>query len=154
MIRLEPLLKSDLTAIVEIEQKSFRTPWSRESFREVLEGDSFQTIGAKSEGKLVGYSVFAEVADEIHVLNVAVHPNFRRGGVAVKLLEYVHQIARKHGRLHAYLEVRESNVGAQALYKKFGYTPVGRRKDYYPGEREAAIVMVAKLAPLKKSELT
>jgi ribosomal-protein-alanine N-acetyltransferase len=61
------------------------------------------------------------------------------------MLAYLHRAAVTRGRDYAYLEVRESNVSAQELYKKFGYRPIGRRKNYYPGDREDAILMYAVL---------
>jgi len=99
-------------------------------------------------GEIVGYIIYSEVVDELHVLNVAVSPTNRHQGIASAMLTYLHNLAIERGRTFAYLEVRESNVSAQKLYAKFGYKALTKRKEYYLDSREDAILMAA---PLKKN---
>lgn len=150
-VGFSPLREADLTRILEIERVCFPQPWSEDSFRDVVAGRSFASIAARTAaGELAGYIVFSEAADELHILNVAVDPAFRRHGIASKMLTHLHAYAAGRGRTHAYLEVRESNRPAQDLYAKFGYKLLTVRKQYYPDDREHAIVMVAELKPRKK----
>jgi [ribosomal protein S18]-alanine N-acetyltransferase len=150
-VGFSPLREFDLPRILEIERVCFTQPWSEDSFREVVAGRSFASLAARAaSGELMGYIVFSEAADELHILNVAVHPDYRRHGVASKMLAHLHNYAEERGREHAYLEVREKNRPAQDLYAKFGYKLLTIRKQYYPDDREHAIVMVAQLKPRKK----
>jgi ribosomal-protein-alanine N-acetyltransferase len=138
-----------LGRVCEIEKLCFRYPWSRQSFEEVLASPVFGTIAARDRwDRVVGYVIFSEVADELHVLNVAIHPSCRRLGLATTLLVSLHKMALRRGRAFAYLEVRESNKVAQQLYSKFGYKPLTKRKEYYADNREDAIMMTV---PLKKT---
>jgi len=113
-----------------------------------VQSRTFGTIAARDRGDtVIGYIIFSEVVDELHVLNVAVHPEYRRRGIATALLTSLHKMALERGRAFAYLEVRESNKAAQALYLKFGYKPLTKRKAYYSDNHEDAVIMTA---PLKK----
>lgn len=131
---------------MEIEKKCFSQPWSRESFEDILGSRAFSTLAARTdEDDLIGYVIFSEVVDELHILNIAVRPEVRRHGIASAMLTHIHFGALKRGRGFAYLEVRESNVSAQTLYTKFGYKPLTKRREYYADNREDAILMVADL---------
>ena len=133
--------------MVSIERACYPHPWSEESLRQVLEDpQTFSTLAARDgEGGLVGYIVFSEVADELHVLNVAIDPTHQRRGIATMMLMHLHQAAIRRGRVHAFLEVRESNLRAQKLYTRFGYRALGKRKDYYSEDHEDAVLMTADL---------
>ncbi len=148
---LSTLKPSDLRRVHEIEVVSYTYPWTLDSFREVLAvSSSFSNIAIRNQkGGVVAYIIYSEVADELHILNVAVDPVFRRYGLATIMLMRVHQAAVRSGRAQAFLEVRETNLSAQNLYAKFGYKPLGRRKDYYSDTHEDAIVMVAELKKTK-----
>jgi [ribosomal protein S18]-alanine N-acetyltransferase len=150
-VGFSPLREADLPRILEIERVCFSQPWSEDSFREVVAGRTFPSLAARTaSGELMGYIVFSEAADELHILNVAVHPSHRKHGVASAMLTYLHNYAAERGREFSYLEVRESNRPAQELYAKFGYKILTKRKMYYVDDRENAIVMVAELKPRKK----
>ena len=150
-IGYSPLRESDLPRILEIERVCFSQPWSEDSFREVVSGRTFPSLAARSaSGELMGYIVFSEAADELHVLNVAVHPDFRRNHIASSMLTHLHKYALDRGREFSFLEVRESNHPAQDLYAKFGYKLLTKRKQYYVDDRENALVMMAELKPRKK----
>jgi ribosomal-protein-alanine N-acetyltransferase len=150
-VGFSPLRENDLPRILEIERICFSQPWSEDSFREVVSGRTFPSLGARSaSGELMGYIVFSEAADELHILNVAVHPDFRRHHVASTMLTRLHSYAKERGRVFSFLEVRESNHAARDLYVKFGYKLVSKRKQYYVDDRENALVMMAELEPRKK----
>ncbi|MGH9582329.1 MAG: GNAT family N-acetyltransferase [Bryobacteraceae bacterium] len=133
--------RPDLPILLEIERQSFsHEHWTAESFL------AYDCIVAEVENTVAGFLVsrqtFASgqgVPAEREILNLAVAPAYRRMGIATVLLN--HELAR--GGLY-FLEVRESNRAALALYGKIGFVPAGRRPEYYRAPREAAIVMKMK----------
>ena len=137
----------DLPAVMELERASFRTPWSAELLKRELSHD-WSTIllleDPTPEGgrRLLGISIFWIVHDEVHVLNVATAPEYRRRGVARCLMESTLAEGRARKCTLATLEVRRSNEPAIGLYKSFGFRQVGVRPNYYADEGEDAIVMV------------
>lgn len=130
-IAIRKALPSDSPRLEGIERLSFADPTWR--------GDDFfryDCVVAEIEGQIAGFIVSRSVYQEREILNLAVAPEWRRRGVAKALLE--HQLAQ--GGTH-FLEVRESNLAAQALYRQFGFHEVGRRFGYYDLPAESAIVM-------------
>lgn len=134
---------SDLPRILEIEELSFSQPWSLNSFRRELTLPFSRLIvacadeaGSPADGFLCRWLV----ADELHILNIAVHPTQRHTGIATRLIEETIEEARaKHAQVIT-LEVRRANLAARSLYRKFGFQERRLRKNYYaPGED--AIVM-------------
>jgi len=132
----------DIEAVVELEKLSFSTPWSREAFySELLENPLACYLVAKYAGKVIGYIGMWIIQDEAHITNLAVHPQYRRQHVGKALLAMLINYAKLHGVTRMTLEVRESNVAAQALYRQFGFTSQGVRKGYYTDNNENAIIM-------------
>ncbi len=132
--------------MLNIETASFPAPWHRVSFEGELLEKTSRGLGLKQRqeretDRLIAYIFFRLVGDEMHVLNLAVDPAYRRRGVATFLLQHSVTLARKHGVRGVYLEVRSSNDSAIKLYRKMGFSEVGRRPQYYRETREDAIVM-------------
>lgn len=144
------MVMEDLDAVMEIQRQSFKNPWSTELFKRELTHD-WSTILLAEEPlpngtlKLVGFLIFWLVHDEVHILNVATLPEARKKGVARTLIQQALDKGRKSACTLATLEVRRSNEAAIALYKSFGFRPVGIRPNYYVDEGEDAIVMVLDL---------
>ncbi len=130
-----------LAAIIEIEDRSFTEPWSHKSMEEALQNDSILTLAAVEAGQVLGYAMLARLGIEGEIYNIAVHPDARRRGVGAKLLEATLAFSRADGQENVFLEVRDSNAAAQALYTGHGFVPVGRRKNYYTNPTEDAILM-------------
>ena len=150
MLRITELLASDIPAAAAIEQHSNLEPWTRESFlEELLRPHSFLQVARVREGfgeVVAGFICFWLVADEIQILNVAVHEAYRRRGIGrALLLDCLHSGAEKRAR-KAVLEVRASNLAAQSLYTSLGFQAVGRRPDYYGGIKEPAVLMELSIA--------
>jgi ribosomal-protein-alanine N-acetyltransferase len=138
---------SDLDAVLAIERASFVTPWSRGAFvYELKQNPVARCWIARQSGNVVGYLCLWEVGPEIHITNLAVHPGWRRQGVARTLLRTILEDARRRGLTLALLEVRPTNSEARGLYESFGFRLVGRRKGYYPDTGEDALVMEVALA--------
>ncbi|AAM23813.1 Acetyltransferases [Caldanaerobacter subterraneus subsp. tengcongensis MB4] len=139
---IRPMTEDDIDEVMEIEKLSFTTPWSREAFvGEVTKNSCARYIVAEVDKKVVGYAGFWVVLDEGHITNIAVHPEYRGKGIGSRLMEGLIDLAKKNGITSMTLEVRESNLVAQNLYKKFGFKVLGRREGYYQDNNEDAIVM-------------
>jgi len=144
---IQPLTPADLDAVVEIERLSFRTPWLRQAFEEemVRSWARIDVLRDTAAGRLVAFADYWLVADELHILNIATHPEARRQGHGARLLRHILQLARLASYQTVALEVRRSNVAAQALYRHFGFCQIGIRARYYEDNDEDAIVMTLRL---------
>jgi ribosomal-protein-alanine N-acetyltransferase len=144
---IDRMRPEDLDQIVAIERVSFSMPWSRGAFLYEMEQNRVARCWVMRQGARVnGYLCLWEIAEEIHITNIAVHPDARRRGIGRALLQQVIADAR-HRRLRlAVLEVRPSNDEARALYESFGFRVVGRRHGYYYDTGEDALVMEASFA--------
>lgn len=146
-IAIERMRAADLEEVLPIERASFSMPWSRGAFLYELEQNRVaRCYVVRENGRLIGYICLWEVADELHITNVAVHPGLRRRGVGRALLSAVLDDARQRKLRLVVLEVRPSNVEALGLYESFGFRVVGRRRGYYYDTGEDALVMEASLA--------
>jgi ribosomal-protein-alanine N-acetyltransferase len=141
-ITIAPMELWDIDGVMEIEYASFAIPWSREAFEEELINNKHAVyIVAKQGNKVIGYGGMWKVLEEGHITNIAVHPDFRRMRVGYAIVEALTQIAKNKGIGSMTLEVRENNIAAQGLYRKFGFEVVGRRKKYYADNNEDALIM-------------
>lgn len=141
-IIIRDMKESDLDRIMEIEEKSFNPPWSREAFLlELTKNLLAKYIVAEVDGQVVGYGGIWLIIDEGHVTNIAVDEEYRGKGIGSKILEGLIQICRDRNMTAMTLEVRKSNVVAQSLYRKYGFKEYGIRKGYYQDNNEDAIIM-------------
>ncbi len=146
-ITLRPMRRVDLDAVPAIEQRAFPQPWSRSFFEKEIAAPQARCTVAVHDGAvaIVGYVVCWQVADELHVLNVAVHAAHRGLAIGRRLVEHVIADGRAAGARVAYLEVRAGNVSARRLYRRLGFRDLGVRRAYY-GPGQDAIVMELRLA--------
>ena len=132
----------DIPAVVALDHMSFSLPWPERSFRfELTENSASRCWVAESDGKIVGMIVAWLLVDEAHIATIAIHPDFRRRGIARKLLTHALHFMKGEGAQSSFLEVRESNSAAQEMYRKLGYEESGRRPRYYKDNEEDAILM-------------
>ena len=137
-----PMTADHLDQAAEIERICFSDPWSRQMLSEHLENECNRSLAAwDRDGVLLGYVGLLAVLDEGHITNLAVHPEYRRRGVASALLDALDRLAVERRMAFLTLEVRASNAAARALYAKHGYEVVGCRKNYYEHPREDAVIM-------------
>lgn len=126
----------------EIEKLCFSMPWTTDQLRSQLHDAQHECIAALDrDGNVLGYVGMMCVLDEGYISNVAVHPRARRQGLADKLISQLVDRARERSLAFVTLEVRAGNEPAVALYRKHGFLPVGRRKNYYSLPKEDAILM-------------
>jgi ribosomal-protein-alanine N-acetyltransferase len=146
LLSLAPMTLDDLDEVLAIERASFQTPWSKSAFRyELTQNRVARSLLVRIGMQIVGYLCLWEIGHEIHITNLAVHPSFRRRGVARALLGHVLGDARKRDVELAFLEVRPTNAEALGLYESFGFQVIGRRKGYYFDTGEDALVMETRL---------
>jgi ribosomal-protein-alanine N-acetyltransferase len=145
---IRQMTADDLQAVIRIDQLSFPTPWSRNTFQYELHEslNSCLLIGERAfpTREIVGFLGFWMLMDEAHISTFAVHPDCRRQGIGKRLLEEAFQQAADMGAEIITLEVRESNLTARRLYEKLGFQVVGRRARYYRDNQEDAVVMCLK----------
>lgn len=140
------LLAADLPQVMEIERRSFSTPWSLATFRGLLVGDDVDLLAAEQAtaeraGELVGYAVCWTVADQAELGNLAVVPEARGSGIGAALVREVQRRVAERQAVVCFLEVRPSNAAGRRLYERFGFVAVGRRPGYYRYPTEDAIIM-------------
>jgi ribosomal-protein-alanine N-acetyltransferase len=140
-ITIRPMNEGDLDAVLAIETVSFPSPWGRILFLgELNSGLSFPMVAVDVEARVVGYICPMLVIDEGHILNVAVHPDYRGRGIGRMLVERVLADCRSQDAEFVSLEVRPSNTVAIALYSDLGFTVTGRRKAYYENGEDALMM--------------
>jgi ribosomal-protein-alanine N-acetyltransferase len=139
---LRKMTFDDLKQVIAIDQVSFSLPWPERSFQfELTDNPASRYWVADLDGCVVGMVVAWLIVDEIHIATIATHPDFRKQGIGEKLLSFTLQSAKDEGAVTSFLEVRESNVAALMMYRKFGYVESGRREGYYKDNGEDAILM-------------
>lgn len=144
--RIRAAVDADLDAIVRIEQLSFGDPWSRKSFSDSLERSFVRTCVVEDAQGIAGYSVVWHTGEEAELANLAVDPARRGAGLGALLLDALLADAAREGAMVMFLEVRDSNAAARALYASRGFHLVGRRKQYYQNPVEDALVLRRDLA--------
>lgn len=140
-LRVRPLEDDDLAGVMEIERASFTTPWRQTTFESLLRRGDTDLLCATLGEELVGYAVCWTVLDQAELGNVAVAGTARGRGIGGALVDAVLRRVAERGARECFLEVRESNVDAQSVYRNRGFEVVGRRRAYYSQPREDALVM-------------
>jgi ribosomal-protein-alanine N-acetyltransferase len=162
MTTIEPMTLVDIPQVLAIDRLSFPLPWSEISYQKELtentnahffvavDGERTgwqQWLGRPPQRRVIGFMGYWHIVDEAHISTIAVHPRWRRRGAGEELLVVALKHALSLGAVMATLEVRDSNRAARALYRKYGFEEVGRRKHYYRDNGEDAILMTAQ--PIK-----
>ena len=136
---------ADLDGVQAVDRESFPSPWTRAMYEQELlnAGTAFIIVARMAGAPVAGYCSYRLVAGEIQINNVAVRPEHRRLGMGRALVEAAVAHGRREGARMAVLEVRRSNVGAQALYFRLGFRQIGQRPRYYEHPEEDALVFAA-----------
>ena len=133
----------DISGVSKIEERCFSDPWSPEAVREGLENSLDTWLVLKEKEGTLGYCVFRIIAGEGELLRIAVLPEFQGRGLSKKLMDQMVEYSRKKKAETMFLEVRESNEKARNLYRSYGFSEEGIRKDYYRNPVENAVIMKA-----------
>ena len=141
-VRFRDAVPADSAAIAELEILCFSCPWSREALeQELAQNPLARYCVAEADGRIVAYGGLWIVVDQGHIINVAVHPAYRRQGVGKALIAEMLRRTGPEGVTAYTLEVRRSNEAALALYDSFGFRPAGIRKNYYENPVEDALIL-------------
>ena len=136
-----PMNESHVKQVAELEKICFSDPWSENSVASELNNPLSVWLVAEENGIVCGYVGSQTVLDETDMMNIAVHPDFRRKGIAAALIAELVRLLKERGSRILRLEVRESNLPAIALYKAMGFTQLGLRKNYYRNPKENALIL-------------
>ena len=146
--RLAPMMTAHLDAVMAIERETYLTPWTRGNFVDSLASGYPSHCLFDDRAALLGYCVAMQGAGEVHLLNLTVAPAAQGRGHARHMLDALVARGRQGGVARLWLEVREGNLRARSLYRRYGLVEVGRRKAYYPetpgsvpARREDAVLM-------------
>lgn len=138
---IETMNAAHVAQIAQLEKICFSDPWSEKSVASELNNPLALWLTAVEGERVTGYIGSQTVMDETDMMNVAVHPDFRRRGIAEALVnELVARLKSRESRSLT-LEVRASNLSAITLYEKLGFSQIGRRKNYYRNPREDALIL-------------
>lgn len=132
----------DVPEVHAIEVASYPFPWSAGIFRDCLRAGYLCSV-AELDGQCVGYALLSLAADEAHILNICIAPDYRCRGLGRRLMQFLFAQARQQGARTLFLEVRPSNLSAIRLYQSLGLQQVGVRRGYYQAThgREDALVL-------------
>jgi ribosomal-protein-alanine N-acetyltransferase len=138
---LRDMTAADLTTVVAIEDEAYSVPWSESTFRGLLRRRDAEMVVAVVGDVVIGYAAFWCVVDQGELGNVAVSSAWRGRGLGARLIDEVIRRAARRGIVEVFLEVRPTNMVARRLYERFGFTAVGRRRNYYQQPVEDALVL-------------
>lgn len=140
-LQVRRMRPEDLDEVVAIEQGCYAAPWTRNMFLQEMSNRVSRQLVFLLGHKVIGYVCFWEVMDESQVLNVAVHPDWRRRSHGKHILDVVELISRTDGLKKIVLDVGKRNIPARNLYSRCGFRVVGFRKNYYSEIQDDALVM-------------
>ena len=141
MIEYVPMNRDHVAQVAELEKRCFSDPWSENSIAYELTNPLSYWLVAQEAGAVLGYVGSQSVLDEADMMNVAVHPEHRRRGIARELVERLVEALKAKEVYCLTLEVRASNAPAKALYEALGFAQVGRRPNYYRNPKEDALIL-------------
>ncbi|HSK08371.1 MAG TPA: ribosomal protein S18-alanine N-acetyltransferase [Vicinamibacterales bacterium] len=141
--RVETLDERDLDEVLAIERASFSNPWTRDMFVWELQNRdvSYGYVLRTPDGRVAAFCTVWIVQDELHINNIAVHPDQRGQGAGLAVLRFVLRLAAGLGARRATLEVRRSNMAARRLYERLGFRIAGVRRNYYSDPAEDALIL-------------
>lgn len=139
-VRIQRMRRRHLRSVLRIERQVYPRPWTIGVFTSEITNPERCYVVARVGSTLVGYGGMLFSADDAHVANVAVDPRWHRHKIGTRLLLTMARFARDHGYRNLTLEVRVSNVGAQAMYRRFGLAPAGIRPRYYENTEDAIVM--------------
>ena len=140
-MRIVTMNPGHVAPIAQLEKVCFSDPWSEKSVASELENELSLWLVAEEDGQVCGYVGSQTVLGETDMMNVAVHPDFRRRGIAEALVNALVEALKAKGSHCLTLEVRASNSPARALYEKLGFSRIGTRKNYYRNPKEDGLIL-------------
>lgn len=139
------MLVEDLEQVVDIEQKLFSVPWTKEGFLTYLMKKDTMFFVVEEKDRILGYCSMMTVLDEGDILNVAVCSDRQKEGIGQFLVDSMLRMAEMQGIKLVHLEVRQGNGTARRLYQRLGFKEDGLRRDYYENPVENAVLMTKEM---------
>ncbi len=146
------MIRRDMDEVLEIEKHSFEFTWSAEDFIRCLRQRNCIGMVAEYDGRIVGFMIYELHKNRLHVLNFAVHPEFRRRGVATTMVRKLIGKLSVQRRNRILLEVRETNLGAQLFFREAGFRAISLLRDFYEETAEDAYLMQYRHQPNRADE--
>ncbi|MDG1839439.1 MAG: ribosomal protein S18-alanine N-acetyltransferase [Dehalococcoidia bacterium] len=152
-LKIRDMIVTDISAVKKLESAAFEDAWPQRIFETELDNGFAQyrvALELKSQNKrrtqnILGYTGVWFMVDQLHLVSIAIHPNYQRSGMGERLMFDVVDQANAALLPKIVLEVRKSNLSAQLLYEKFGFKKIGELKNYYKDNHEDAVIMLCKL---------
>ena len=141
-MEIRRLTPADAEIISAIEEEIFPDPWKTSDIRSLISTEGAMCYTALSEGRIAAYIIGRVIAPEGEIYRIATRPEYRRRGIATRLIERLLREETPLGLESLFLEVRESNLPAVSLYTSLGFKTIGKRKNYYKNPTENAILMM------------
>ncbi|HIV17073.1 MAG TPA: ribosomal protein S18-alanine N-acetyltransferase [Candidatus Alectryocaccobium stercorigallinarum] len=145
MIKIREMDFGDIDEVVKIEKENFSVPWDENGFFSFMIREGTVFVCAEEDGRITGYGGMVTAADQADITNISVSKDKRRSGTGTAIVEKLFEKGREMGIKEIFLEVRQSNAPAAALYEKLGFTEEGVRKNYYEAPVEDALIMKKEL---------
>ncbi len=146
---MRAMTAADITAVLGVENLCYPNPWPRQIFQRELRASWSHLLVIELEqgsGATIAHCCYWVVHDELHILNLSVHPDHRRRGYARQMLDRTLEVCSEQRLQYVTLEVRVGNTAAITLYESLGFARIGLRKAYYQDNREDALVLALVLA--------
>ncbi|MCR5727495.1 MAG: ribosomal protein S18-alanine N-acetyltransferase [Lachnospiraceae bacterium] len=140
-MKVRPIEPKDIPAVYNIEWECFSDSWSEKTLQSTMNEKGHSLFVAEEDGDVIGYGVTRQVLDECEILRIAVKKDSRKKGAGNLLMGFMVNSAVSNGAQLFFLEVREHNIPAIALYRKHGFIESGLRKEYYKDPVESAVLM-------------
>ena len=141
MFSIRKMRREDVAEVAELERKIFPDAWSENALLETWKQRQTMLLIALEDRKIIGYLILYFVLEDGEIARIAVADEYRRKGVAGKMLRELALLCRENGVNRLMLDVRESNEPAKAFYVRQGFEVAGIRKDYYTNPVENAVLM-------------
>lgn len=141
MQKIVEMTVEHVAQVAELERLCFRDPWSEKSIASELDNELSHWLVLEENGKVLGYVGTQTVMDQTDMMNIAVHPDHRRRGIADALMAVLVSDLERMGSRCLMLEVRVSNEPARKLYERWGFAEAGRRRNYYRNPKEDALIL-------------
>jgi ribosomal-protein-alanine N-acetyltransferase len=139
------MLETDIPEIDRLEKQIFTDPWPSSAFRDIFVNDEIKAVVVEINEEIVAYAVYTIGFGESRLANIAVTSDYRRKSIAKTLLNNIFKIVKEADCEYIFLDVRPSNLAAINLYKKFGFTELYQKPNYYHSPKEDVLVMLKRL---------
>lgn len=153
-VHIRWMIRRDMPEVLHIEQESYDYPWCEEDFLRCLRQRNCIGMVAELGEKVVGFMIYELHKSKLHILNFAVHPEYRRQGIGTQMIQKLISKLSSHRRTRITLEIRETNLGSQIFFRQGGFRAVRVMREHYEDTGEDAYLMHYRFVPAAQTEAT